>query len=273
MTYTDFISQFKVFTNAVTQEGLHRHHIVPRSEQTEPDNRQVYLTPAQHLWAHILYDRENGTDTAHFLISQSKITGEIHSYEDCLSFNEMDIINREINSKANSGTNHPMYGKHHTEEAKRKMSEYQKERVVSEETREKMSKAQKGKVVSEVTREKLRQSHLGKKVSEETKKKLSDSLTGKLAGENHPFYGKHLSEEHRKKLSDSHKGIEHAWLKGKPLSDDHKKKISDTLRILHSGENNPAYGRKWFNNGEVNYFGTECPEGYQPGMLKKRKAV
>ncbi len=38
-----------------------------------------------------------------------------------------------------------MYGEHHTEETKRKMSEAHKGRIVSKETREKIGKAHKGK--------------------------------------------------------------------------------------------------------------------------------
>ena len=65
--YVMYISQFEVLDNPPLKEGYHRHHIVPKSQQTEKDERCVYLTPAQHLWAHILYDRMTETNTAHFL--------------------------------------------------------------------------------------------------------------------------------------------------------------------------------------------------------------
>ena len=63
-----------------------------------------------------------------------------------------------------AGKNHPMYGKHHSEETKLKLSEANK----------------------------------GKHLSEETKLKISEVRKGK----NHPLYGKHHSDETKKKMSE-----------------------------------------------------------------------
>lgn len=78
-------------------------------------------------------------------------------------------------SEANSGENHPMYGKHPSEEAKKKMS-----------------KAKSGK----------NNPNYGKKLSKETKKKMSKARSG----ENHYFFGKHHSEETKKKISKTKSG-------------------------------------------------------------------
>lgn len=82
-----------------------------------------------------------------------------------------------------AGENHPMYGKHHSDE----------------------------------TKEKLRQANLGKKLSEETRKKISERAKGKQAGLFHPMYGKHLSDEHKQKVSEGLKrgNHPHHGLKGK----------------------------------------------------------
>ena len=61
---------------------------------------------------------------------------------------------------------------------------------------------------------------------------MSEAHKGKQAGEKHPMYGKHLSEVHKNKLSDAHKG------------------------------------RHWYNNGKVDKFCYECPEGFVPGRLR-----
>lgn len=59
---------------------------------------------------------------------------------------------REKLRKAHGGKNHHLYGKHHSEETKKRMSEAQKRnksrlgRHISEETREKMSKSNKGRI-------------------------------------------------------------------------------------------------------------------------------
>jgi hypothetical protein len=77
------------------------------------------------------------------------------------------------------GENHPLYGKTHSEESKKKISD-----------------ANKGE----------KNPMYGKKLSEETKKKLSEAMRGKYEGENHPNYGKKLSEETKRKMSDAQKG-------------------------------------------------------------------
>ena len=84
-----------------------------------------------------------------------------------------------------TGEKNPMYGKHHSEEAKNKMVE-----------------SHKGKHHSEESKKKNAEAHKGKKMSEEAKKKMAES-----------HKGKHLSEEHKKKLAESHKG-KNIWIRG-----------------------------------------------------------
>ena len=102
----------------------------------------------------------------------------------------------------NSGTNNPFYGRKHSEETKKKISE----------------------------------AHKGKKLSEEHRKKLSEAVKGT----NNPNYGKKLSEEHRKKLSEAHKGKklseEHRKKigeanKGRKLSEESRKKIGKASSV------------------------------------------
>ena len=64
--------------------------------------------------------------------------------------------------------------------------------------------------------------------------KISKTMTGKRKGELNPFYGKHHSEETKK---------------------------------LQSFE---SHQRHWYNNGEIETFQHECPEGFVPGRLKKK---
>lgn len=68
------------------------------------------------------------------------------------------------------GEKHPMYGKHHTEESRRKMSDALRGRPAPN----------KGKSPSEETREKLRQANLGKKYqrSPEWREKIAESNRG-----------------------------------------------------------------------------------------------
>lgn len=71
-----------------------------------------------------------------------------------------------------SGENNPMYGKHHTEETKRKLSEAHKGKYTGE------NNPMYGKHRSNEVKEKLRKANKGKKISEETKKKMSKANKG-----------------------------------------------------------------------------------------------
>lgn len=76
------------------------------------------------------------------------------------------------------GKNHPLYGNHHSEETKRRMSESKKGIKLSEETRKKMSESKKGKLLSEETKRKMSESRKGKHCSEEIKQKISEANKG-----------------------------------------------------------------------------------------------
>ena len=78
----------------------------------------------------------------------------------------------------------------------------------------------------------------GKRHSEETKKKLSEAAKQRpkenYKGENNGMYGKKHSEESKRKMTESRKG------------------------------------RRWFNNGIIEKFCYERPNGYKPGRLKHK---
>ena len=128
------------------------------------------------------------------------------------------------------GKDNPFYGKSHSEENRRKISECNKGKTVSEETRRKISEGNKGKTVSEETRRKISISKsgennpfYGKSLSEETKRKLSEANRGK----NNPLYGKSHSEETKRKIGEAQKG--------KTLSQETRKKISEAISGVKNG--------------------------------------
>jgi hypothetical protein len=129
-----------------------------------------------------------------------------------------------------AGKKHPLYGKHHSEEAKIKISlgnlgtkrtEEAKIKISlgnlgtkrTEETKRKMSlarlrrKKKLGYVNSPEAREKLRLANLGKRASKHTRLMLRIGwIRRRKKNFVHPFLGKHLSEEHKRNLSIAHKG-------------------------------------------------------------------
>ena len=153
-----------------------------------------------------------------------------HSYNlknSAIGFTSKDVKGRILSeehkqkiSQANKGKNNsqygkrgkdsPNYGKHHTAESRKKMSEAQKGE----------KHPLYGKHLSEETRKKISQAHKGKTVSEETRKKISQAFKG----EKHPLYGKRGKDSPRY---------------GKHHTEDAKRKMSESKK----GENNPNYGK------------------------------
>lgn len=92
-------------------------------------------------------------------------------------------------SEIEQGEKNHFYGKHHSDETKRRISE-----------------AKKGKHVGE------NNPNYGKKHSEEIRKKISEQLKSFYAENGHSSLGKHHSEETKQKIRDFHKG---RWVGGK----------------------------------------------------------
>ncbi len=98
------------------------------------------------------------------------------------------------------GSNHPLYGKTHSEETKIKIREAAIGRKITEETRLKMSKAHMGRPSAN--------GMLGKTHSAETKAKMSKSSHGfseeARRRQKEHMIGKKLSDETRAKMRESH---------------------------------------------------------------------
>ena len=84
------------------------------------------------------------------------------------------------------GENNVMFGKHHSEETRNKISDSLKGHKFSDETKRKISDAKKGKTTwnkckhhSEETKRKISEAQKGKILSEETKRKISEGSKGK----------------------------------------------------------------------------------------------
>lgn len=169
-----------------------------------------------------------------------------------------NLIEGGLNSVTYGHLGHPC-----SEETKAKIRAKNKGRKLSEEVRRHISEGHKGipspkgmlgKHHSKEAIEKMKQTRIkngtwGQPCSEETKIKI------KLAKQN-------ISEETRHKMSEAQKKRIHL-----PHTEDYKQMMSKR----HTGKNNPAYGRKWWNNGKINIYQKEQPIGFVLGRLYKRK--
>ena len=130
-------------------------------------------------------------------------------------------------------------GRHHTPEAKAKISVANKGKKHTPETKAKMSEAKKGKKnpnhgkkLSPEHRAKISEANKGKKYTPETKAKLSEAMKG----EKNPNYGNKLSPEHRAKISESKKGKKNPMY-GRVYSEEEKALLREiALGSQHSEE-------------------------------------
>lgn len=142
------------------------------------------------------------------------------------------------------GELNPFYGKHHSEEVRRRWSEIRKGRKLSEEHKHKL----KGHIPW----------NKGVSMSEDAKEKMSLAKKGMFVGEKNPFYGQRHSDETKQLMSSLKKGI----LTG-PCSEEKKANIAKA-----------RVGKRWYKNIDS----TECvccypgkePAGWIPGMVKKK---
>jgi hypothetical protein len=117
------------------------------------------------------------------------------------------------------GVNNPNYGKHLSEEHKKKCS--------LPGSRNGMY----GRKHTPETLKKISDALMGVPLSEETKRKISEGQKG----ENNQFYGKTHTDEQKKKWSEERSGPNHPWY-GKHHSDETKQTISSKLKGIPKSE-------------------------------------
>lgn len=209
-TYNEFIQNILNTRGrfACGDEYHERHHIIPRCmDGDDEENNLIDLFAREHFIAHKLLAEENPDNDslvyAWTMMSWAKtedqkryqVTSE--EYEEAriaLSklvservFSEETIEKmRQAKIGVFDGKNNPMYGKHHTQETRDKISAKKQGKP----------SYNKGKPMSEDTKQKIREQKIGKKYSDEVNKKKG------RPGDTNPFYGKHHTEETKALLRD-----------------------------------------------------------------------
>lgn len=222
MTYQEFIENILTTRGrfACGEEYHERHHIQPKcmGGSNEEENL-IDLYPQEHYEAHKLLFEENPHNSGLALAWWNMChvrNGIGDAGRDIIEITKDEYTSlRNQYLKTCSGENHPLFGKHILEEARKKMSE-----------------ARKGKPVSQKAIEgtKRRWANL----SEEEKRIYKENLSIKFSGKNNPMYGvrlcgeananygKQLTEEHKKKIREKRLGTK--------MSKEAKQKMSKAHR-------------------------------------------
>ena len=190
------------------------------------------------------------------------------------------------------GKNNPMYGKHHSEKTRKKMSKAQLEnptkywlgKKFTKEMKKKISNTNKGKFVSEETKKRLSESHKGKKYSEETKRKMSEVRLEKwqnLKYQKKMHIAQHLKPNNLEKFFNQltpeyirYVGDFSLWIKTKDgtrnpdfIIEGQKKIIEIFGDFWHNGEN-PKYKIK-----EYEIVGWECKIFWEKEIYNNTKKI
>lgn len=96
-------------------------------------------------------------------------------------------------SRANSGINNGMYGKHHSNKIREIISKHNKGKILTKKHKKNISKGRKNIKFSKLHRFHLSKAKKGHRVSEETKNKISNTMIKKgiNKGKNNSSYGKY----------------------------------------------------------------------------------
>ena len=216
------MNKYKKWYSQITQngktskdEGDERHHIVPRSLGGNDDPQNIaFITPREHFICHWLLTKiyHGGEDHWKMINAFRMMRAENPNqqrYSTKVTSRVYENLKREysiLQSERMTGENNPMWGKTHSDEARRlisekntgkKLSEEQiarqvdaqtgrKRKPFSDEWKAKMSVSKLGEnnnrygvTVSEDTKQKIREKATGRKQSAETIQKKADAIRGK----------------------------------------------------------------------------------------------
>lgn len=227
--------------------GVIWNKLLRKLKKQNPNNWR-YFVKREILFASESISREGLTKLEEYYIKKLKShhsngIGGCNIIEDVtLPPSHTDEVRRKI-SISHMGDKNPIHKHVYTDEERQRMRERSKKSVISDDGRRRISEYMKNRKVSDETREKLRKRMSGKNNPNFGKRGIETSQFGthrtseqkefmskRMSGKNNPMYGrpspnkgKKMSEEQKRKISMSNKG----------------KKRTNVLR----GENHPMYGK------------------------------
>lgn len=193
--YFNIISKYKGLNKKDLDGYCEKHHILPSAlgGSNKKDNI-VYLPASDHFKCHqLLTQITENTDNSkmwsalwRMMNKQSKT--QKRTYDICsIEYETARQKHAEAHSIRQTGKNNSFFGKKHSDETRKKMSNAKKGKSYSEIYGEEEGKIMKerrrvettGKKRSGETKEKIRQSKIGKKRDPELMKRIGDKLRGR----------------------------------------------------------------------------------------------
>lgn len=236
------------------EEYGEEHHIVPVAEGGSDDaSNKVRLSAREHYIAHLLLAKIYNDCAMHCAVVFMQ-TGRHENRKFKFNSRLYEKMREEFAKKLSdwriahplSGSKNGMYGRHHTEESKKKMSDNKKGqrtwlgRHHTEESKKKMSRSHKGKKLTEEQNNKLKAAF----ARPDVKARRSASISKALKGSFWVTDGK----------------TNHFLSKGSA--------IPEGFYVGRTINSKSTTGYRWYNNGVENALAKDCPgEGWQRGRL------
>lgn len=187
-------------------EGFERHHIIPKSLGGSNLLQNIArLTPREHFVCHMLLTKMTQGENKAKMVNAALRLANDHKGR-CINSRIYALIKRErakYLSETTRGPNNNFFGRKHTEETRKKMSESRRKWSYTEEHLEKFrgrASPMAGKTHSEKTRERLSEVGKLRKPTQATKEKTSATLLA---------LNLKRSDETKEKMRQSKLGIVH----------------------------------------------------------------
>ncbi len=162
--------------NRILSGYVERHHVLPKCLGGSDELANIVaLTPEEHYLAHQLLVKIHPGN-------QDLLTAAVLMSGRGKGNKRFGWLRRKWSeqNRQRKGTAHPMFGRKHSEETKRKMREAKLGKKFSEETRRKISEVQRGKKLSPEHNAKLDQARR-RPHSKEHNRKISEGVRRRLA--------------------------------------------------------------------------------------------
>jgi len=225
--YTRWYSQIIANAqNRVTEGYNERHHIQPRSlGGADTADNLVNLTAREHFVCHWLLTKMTAGEDRYKMINALRMMraekeGQ-QRYATAITSRVYESIKQEyaqLQSERIRGEKNPMYGRTHTEEAKRAIKEKNTGKRLTEDQVARQVAAQTGRK--------------RKPFSEEWRAKMSE----KKKGENNPRHGVELSSDTRRKIGDKIRGRKQTEEEKARRAEANRGKVKPKKLCPHCGE-------------------------------------
>lgn len=241
--YVHFIKT-RPIRDLILEEGYELHHIIPKAlGGKNEDSNMIKLTCREHYIAHLILWKCGYQKMAYAFWRMNNNNKDYGCRLNSRQYEQLRLDRSKILSEGQMGELNHRYGKHHSEEWKRKVSEKLKGKLHSPESYKRAGEKQKGeknhrygKHPSQETIEKIVAKTRGQKRTEEQKQHLREGAKNRDKS--------YLqTESWRSKQSEAHKRYLETYgnpFSGKTHSEESKKKISDKksklIICLQTGE-------------------------------------